>query len=189
MVPEDTFKWEPALPWYCSVLRKKPLCHAKTSPQNTALWTGGWMAELLCWTAIGKTRYMWLQSPVRVACGKFAIGCFPAHLIFYSVCITVSLSVWRGFAAVWPTAVTQRSDEQGRRTPVTAACWHSARAEGWLEQRPILEDPRKREVRAVKPALSYVEGSTCHSWGQSLLCWARTSSCGSVFGIFHLQES
>lgn len=77
-------------------------------------------------TASGKTRYMRLQSPVRAACGKFAHSCSPARLIFYSVCVIVSLSGCPGFAAVWPTTMTQSSDQQGRRTQVTAACWHSA---------------------------------------------------------------
>jgi len=36
---------------------------------------------------------------------------------------------------------------------------------------------------------SYVKSGVCHSWGQSPLSQARTSSCRSVFGIFHLRES
>lgn len=55
----------------------------------------GWLSSFADHpTASGKTRYMWLQSPVRVACGKFAHGCSPACSTFYSEYIYNCQPVW-----------------------------------------------------------------------------------------------
>lgn len=79
-------------------------------------------------TASGKTRYMWLQSLVRVACGKFAHGCSPACSIFYSEYIYNCQPVWLPrlcccVAKNHDSAVTKRGGE-----PKWQQHWHSANA-------------------------------------------------------------
>lgn len=175
---EDTFKWEPALLWYCSVLRKVSLpCQDKPSEHSTEQ-VAGWLNSFADHpTASGKTRQMSLQSPVRVACGKFAHGCSPACLIFYSVCITASLSGCPGSAAVWPKAMTvqwQRGEEgpsdSSLLTQRQCSRVTGAKADPWGSW--------KSEVMAVKPAVNYMKGSSCHSWGQRLLCWHKPAAAG-----------
>lgn len=175
---EDTFKWEAALLWYCSVLRKVSLpCQAKPSEHSTEQ-VAGWLNSLADHpTASTKTRSVWLQSPVRAACGKFAHGCSPACLIFYSVCVTASLSGCPGSAAGWPKATTVqgwRGEESPGDSSLLTQCQCSrvtgAKADPWGFQ--------KSEVTAVKPTVSYVKGSPWHSWGQRLLCWHKPAAAG-----------